>query len=432
MKTDNATDYVLSTGFPLELLEKILKNSGLSVAEFAEALRKLLDDGFSVDEIIAEYRETYPGLLEPENNIRFAAKSATSFGDRRTVYLWYPYLVRSEVNICMASGGSGKTFFTCKLAADVTQQRALPGDFKPKQAENVLMISAEETGELLKERLTACDADLSKVFLLDISDSCGLDFQANPDALQALIAEYHPALVCIDPLQAFIGAETDLNRTNAVRPIMQRLSRIAKAESTTILLVMHVNKRPQTDNLNHAASGSSDFVNASRSALYIARDEENEKSKLVIHSKSNYAPEGRTIRFTFDDNGGIYWNGFSEIDRYTVEEANRKRKTPGEIVQNTACQEETADMLIRALLDAASPSEIRRYSYDSFKERYGGSIFGTQQPKRILDSVTGKMRTRGFLLETGRKVKDGSGGIPKNGFVIAPENVDETQLEMDG
>ena len=363
------------------------------------------------------------------NSSAFIAKTASEFGDRQTVYIWYPYIVKDEINITMASGGSGKTYFSCLVAAYITTGKALPGDFKPPNgAQNVLLINGEETGELLKERLSACNADLEKVFILDLVDSVGLDFRANPKALQELIQQYHPALTVIDPLQSFIGEEADLNRMNVIRPIMQRLSKIAKEEDTAILLVMHVNKRPQTNNLNDSANGSSDFVNASRSALYLARDEEYDNSRLVIHSKVNYSAPGKTVRFTFDNKGGIYWNGYSDIDRYTIEEANRKRKTPGEIVKSNAVQTETNETLIRALLDASDKKDPRRYSYDSFKERYGIGIFGAQQPKRLLDSIASAMFSRGFKIETGIKVKDGA--IPKNGFAIVPTTTENYTADI--
>ena len=196
---------------------------------------------------------------------------------------------------------------------------------------------------------------------------------------------------------------------------------------------MHVNKRPQTNNLNDSANGSTDFVNASRSALYVLFDEEDEDSRLIIHSKCNYTSFGKTIRFTFDNTGGVYWNGYSDIDRFTVEEANRKRKSPGELLKAHAELEETNETLIRAILDSADPSAIRRFTYDSFKEKYGSFIFGSQQPKRALDSIAYAILTRGFQIETGKKVKEGDSS--KVGFFISPvsnaevDSLDE-QIEL--
>ena len=361
--------------------------------------------------------------------LKFSAKPAASYGDRKTDYIWYPYLVRQEVNILMCSGGTGKTYLSCLVASFISRGKTFPGDLKPQRgAEPVLIISGEDTGELLKERLSACGADLNKVFILDCQTSIGLNFGKEASLFQSIIQRYKPALTIIDPLQSFIGEEADLNKVNCIRPIMQRLAAMAKQEDTAILLIMHVNKRSQFENLNNAASGSTDFVNSSRSALYIIFDEEDKQSRLLIHSKSNYAPPGKTVRFTFDEQGGIYWNGYSEIDRFTVEEANRKRKTPAEIIKASSIQDETNETLIRALLDAASKTESKRFTYDAFKEKYGCYIFGSWQPKRLLDGVSEAMLSRGYKLETGKKIKVGE--TTKNGFLISPFVEPEEQTEL--
>ena len=432
----DALNRVLSTGFPLELLSRITETSDITMTELLDSITNLLEGGMTAETLIADYSEKFPDIVNSYLSYErsqpgcYIAKRASQFGDRRTVFIWYPYIVRKEVNICMASGGSGKTYASCLIASYVSRGEALPGDYKPPKPENVLIISGEDTGELLKERLTACKADLDKVFILDCHDSTGLNFGSDAETFKTIIAAYKPALTIIDPLQSFIGEQADLNKVNCIRPIMQRLATIAKEVDTAVLLIMHVNKRPQTNNLNDSASGSTDFVNASRSALYILFDEENDDSRLIIHSKCNYTPFGKTIRFTFNDTGGVFWNGFSEIDRFTVEEANRKRKSPGELLKAHAEAEETNETLIRALMDAADPTNMRRFSYDSFKEKYGSFIFGSQQPKRALDSITDAMLASGYQIESGKRVKDGE--ITRNGFFIIPVSEDQNadQISM--
>ncbi len=54
--------------------------------------------------------------------------------------------------------------------------------------------------------------------------------------------------------------------------------------------------------------------------MYILFDEEIPNSRLMIHSKYNYSAAGKTVRFTFDEKGAVFFNGYSDIDRFTVEE----------------------------------------------------------------------------------------------------------------
>lgn len=347
-------------------------------------------------------------------------RPASDFGEDRTTWVWWPYIPVGDYTVLMAPGGTGKTYFMCGIAAAVSKGNQLPGDIKPKGPGNVLIISAEDRGELLRKRLQACGADLNRVFILDCMDSTGLNFSDGYDHFAATVAECDPALVVIDPWHGFVGERADLNKVNAVRPIFQKLANIAKSCECGMILVSHVNKRQQTENVNNAATGSTDFINAARSALYLIFDEEDDDARIMIHTKSNYARYGRSVIFTFDS-GGISWGGFSEIDRQTMEEAARSRKTPGEVVKGKAFRDGTKDLLIRALDDAVNPFTDVKFTYDGFKAVYGGDVFGTFQPKRILDEVAPEMRGRGYDIITGKQVRDGEN--KGNGFWIHPVNL---------
>ena len=182
-----------------------------------------------------------------------------------------------------------------------------------------------------------------------------------------------------------------------------------------MVLISHVNKRAQGENVNNAATGSTDFVNASRSALYIIFDEKDEDRRIVVHTKSNYARYGDSVCFRIED-GGIMWDGVSDIDRQTMEQAARMRKTPGEVLHDKESIDSMNTNLVKALLDAANPFETVRYTYQGFKEKYGYNIFGSLQPKRALDAVSDIMYGRGYEVETGIQVRKGD--TKGNGFAL--------------
>ena len=79
----------------------------------------------------------------------------------------------------MADGGTGKTILCCGIAAAVSTGKALPGDEFDGRGQNVLMISAEDSGEILRKRLARSGADLDRVMILDCSDSLGMSFPMN-------------------------------------------------------------------------------------------------------------------------------------------------------------------------------------------------------------------------------------------------------------
>ena len=368
-----------------------------------------MQEGFEgyAEEILAS------GLTVAEH---YTAKRAAEFGEDITSFAWYPFIPIGDYTVLMAPGGTGKTYFICGIAAAISNGKALPGDDEPDRPGTVLIISAEDRGELLKRRLSSSGADLEKVFILDCVASEGLNFTDGYEVFKQTIKEYSPRLVVIDPWHGFIGSSIDINRVNAVRPVFQRLANIAKECNCGMILISHVNKRAQGENVNNAATGSTDFVNASRSAMYIIFDEEDSDRRIVVHTKSNYARYGESVCFRIQD-GGIVWDGFSDIDRQTMEQAARQRKTPGEIMQDKESKDSINEALVKALMDAGNPFDTVRFTYDDFKAAYGVGIFGTMQPKKALDSVSAVMYGRGYEIRAGIQVR--SNDKIGKGFSIA-------------
>lgn len=343
------------------------------------------------------------------------AKPAVAFGEDNTRFLWYPYLPIGDYSVMMADGGTGKTVLCCGIAAAISTGEPLPGEEFQRKGQPVLIISAEDSGEILRKRLALSGADLTRVFILDCSDSLGMDFSDHYEEFQNTIIAHVPALVIIDPWHAFLGAGVDINRVNALRPVFQKLSHLTKKCHCAMILVSHVNKRAQGENANNAATGSSDFINASRSAFRVIFDDSDEDCRVLVHTKTNYATYGKSVRYKIND-GGVVWDGFSEITKQTLEMAARRRATPWEIIQNNKEHDVVSGMLIGALKDSANQFVPTRYTYDDFKGIYGDLIFGGTQPKRALDAIKEALSNDGYFLKTGIQVK--KNGTKGNGFII--------------
>ena len=305
----------------------------------AAKITKLTQSGMTVEEI---WRQTKAAINNSEplrfdgSTVLYNAKSAAAFGECDTRFIWAPYVPVGDYTVLMADGGTGKTILCCGIAAAISRGESLPGDyFGDTQGKTVLLISAEDTGELLKKRLSASGANLERVFILDCLASVGLNFTDGYDEFVDLIQRYKPALAVIDPWHAFIGDNIDINRVNCVRPVFQRLANLAKTCDCGLVLVSHVNKRAQGENANNAATGSTDFINAARSAMRVIFDDEpgRENSRVLVHTKSNYAAPGKSVRYRITEDGGLVWDGFSDITRRTLEDAARWRKTTYEALQ---------------------------------------------------------------------------------------------------
>lgn len=363
--------------------------------------------------------EVERGLTEDAVTSRI--RPASSFGEDHTSFLWSPYLPIGDYALFISDGGTGKTMLACGIAAAVSAGLPLPGQDGFQERRNVLYVSAEDSGEQLKRRLVG--ADLDRVFLVDRTDSIGLSLSDDFDEFETLVRACSPALLVIDPWHAIVGASVDINRVNQLRPILQRLAGLSRNVGCATILISHANKRAQGENTNHAAVGSVDLVNASRSALRIVFDDEDKADRLMVHTKSNYAGYGRTVRFRVN-NGVCEWNGFSDVDRKTLEAAARRRCTPGELAQGGHVPINQA--LVNALKADAGRMGATRFSYDEYKAMHGELIFGGAQPKRALDSVRPVLDAAGVYLRPCRVKK---GGQAVNGFMIQQMDVAEPEQQ---
>ena len=69
-------------------------------------------------------------------------------------------------------------------------------------------------------RLVEAGADLSRVMVIDDTEEA---LTLSDDRMEKAVRQNHVRLVIIDPVQAFIGADVDMNRANEVRPVSRKL-----------------------------------------------------------------------------------------------------------------------------------------------------------------------------------------------------------------
>ena len=87
-------------------------------------------------------------------------------------------------------------------------------------------------------------ADLSRVMVIDDTEEA---LTLSDDRIEKAVRQNHVRLVIIDPVQAFIGADVDMNRANEVRPVFRKLGMIAEGKTgCAIVLIGHLNKSSGT------------------------------------------------------------------------------------------------------------------------------------------------------------------------------------------
>ena len=224
-------------------------------------------------------------------------------------WLWFPYIPFGKLTIIQGNPGEGKTYFAMRLAAACTNRKPLPG-METLEPFNIIYQTAEDgLGDTVKPRLMEADADLERVLVIDDRDT---PLTLADERIARAIRENNARLVIIDPVQAFLGADVDMNRANEVRPVFRKLGMIAEKTGCAIVLIGHLNKSSGTQS-TYRGLGSIDFQAAARSVLIVGRIKDEPEVRVVCHTKSSLAPEGKAIAFRLDKNNGFEWIGEYDI-----------------------------------------------------------------------------------------------------------------------
>ena len=224
-------------------------------------------------------------------------------------WLWYPYIPFGKLTIVQGNPGEGKTFFAMQLAAACTNQKFLP-DMEPFEPFNMIFQTAEDgLGDTVKPRLVSSGADLQRVLVIDDTEN---PLTLADDRIEKAIRENNAKLMVIDPLQAFLGSNVDMNRANEVRPVFRKLADIAQSTGCAIVMIGHLNKASGTQS-TYRGLGSIDIAAVVRSILFVGKVKDAPTTRVIVHEKSSLAPPGQALAFSLGDQKGFRWIGAYDI-----------------------------------------------------------------------------------------------------------------------
>ena len=224
-------------------------------------------------------------------------------------WLWKPYLPFGKLSVLQGNPGEGKTYFAMHLAAACTNGKLLP-NMERMEPFNVIYQTAEDgLGDTVKPRLIEAGADLDRVLVIDDSE---VQLTLSDERIEKAIVENNARLVIIDPIQAYLGADVDMNRANEVRPIFMRLGQVAQRTGCAILLIGHLNKAAGMQSLQRGL-GSIDIAAAVHSVMFIGKLKHDPTMRILTHEKSSLAPPGVSLAFSLGDEGGFRWVGEYDI-----------------------------------------------------------------------------------------------------------------------
>ena len=135
-------------------------------------------------------------------------------------WLWYPFIPFGKVTLIQGNPGKGKTWLAMAIAAYCTNGKELPNAL-PIEPFNVLYQTAEDgIADTIKPRLAKCGADMTRVRFINEEEK---QLSMTDDRIEKAIRQNNVRLMIMDPIQAYLGANVDMNRANEIRPLFRHL-----------------------------------------------------------------------------------------------------------------------------------------------------------------------------------------------------------------
>ncbi len=245
-------------------------------------------------------------------------------------WLWYPYIPYGKITIIQGDPGDGKSTFALNLASIVSNGYEIPFTGKKIPPSNVVYQNSEDGQEdTICPRLKACGANLQRVAYIEETDAA---LTMDDERLDQVLDETGARVLILDPIQAYFGNGTDMNRASDIRPIMHRLAKMAERRRCAVILIGHMRKGNSANRL-YRGLGSIDIPAAARSVLLIARIKEDPDHRIIAHIKSNLAPLGDSVVFKINENSSVAWLRKS---RLTAEEVVKESPQPPKGKKNKA------------------------------------------------------------------------------------------------
>lgn len=204
-------------------------------------------------------------------------------------WLWYPYIPLGKLTVLQGDPGEGKSTFALNVVARITTGQPMP-DGVPTKGKRVAIYQCAEDGiaDTIKPRLQQAGADCERVaYIIDNDIALTLE----DGRIETAIKDTHASVFIIDPIQAFIPPDADMQSATKMRSVLRKLANIADRNKCAVILIGHMNKGGSSKSL-YRGLGSIDIAAIARSVLMISRDESRPDIRYMYPIKSSLAPEG--------------------------------------------------------------------------------------------------------------------------------------------
>jgi hypothetical protein len=216
--------------------------------------------------------------------------------------------------------GLGKSTALLDVAARITTGAPLPGEVSPRLPRGVVLLSAEDgLADTIVPRLLACGAQMSRIYamtgVLRGTTDMGVTIpDCLPDIAAALV-RMEASLLVIDPLMAYFSSSVNANNDQQVRTALKPLATMLEQTHVACAMIRHMNKA-DTKQALYRGGGSIGIIGAARFGMMVARDPDDEESRVLATTKCNLAVEPPSLKYRLESVPGtdvarVAWYGES-------------------------------------------------------------------------------------------------------------------------
>ena len=160
-------------------------------------------------------------------------------------WLWYPFIAVGKITLLQGDPGDGKSTMMMNLIAELSKGGNTP-DGNPIGMPKKVIYQCSEDGvsDTIKPRLEKCGADCRNVAFINEDTYSGLTL--DDERIRQAIIEFRPRLVVIDPIQAYLGSDSDLQIAGRARKLMHRLGMPAAPVMVKTIVTMDMGEQIAT------------------------------------------------------------------------------------------------------------------------------------------------------------------------------------------